>query len=77
MFSPGGMELPGRLPPVLLVNGLESETVWLNEKESTSRALPVTPFSFPISRWVNEYSTESRTMGRNGESTVSNRITRF
>src|SRR4051794_31823508 len=76
LFSPT-RDVLGRLPPVAFVNGFDSDAVWRRVNEATSHALPFAPFSLAIRRWVSEYSTESRTMGRNGESTVSKRMTRF
>src|SRR5512144_3202066 len=72
----GSKDDPGRLPPVVFVNGFESETVCRTVNDATSRGDAFSPVPLPIRRCVNEYSTESRTIGRNGESTVSKRITR-
>src|SRR5437762_13866539 len=75
LFCPGGTVVPGRLPPVEFVNGLESETLCRSENDRTSRADPPL-FSLPMSRCVSEYWTEFGTTGRNGVSTVSNRMMR-
>jgi hypothetical protein len=68
---------PESPPAVAEVNGRPSETDWVSENEATSRYDPPAPASRPIRRCVSEYSTESRTIGRNGESTVSKRMMRF
>src|SRR5258706_5849154 len=75
LLSPGGTGDPGRLPPVVLVKGLDSETLWRSEKESTSRELPLGPASLPMMRCVSAYCTESCTMGRAGVSTMSKGMT--
>src|SRR5437763_13904675 len=72
LLSPGGTDDPGRLPPVVLVKGLERETLWRSENDSTSRELPFGPASLPMMRCVSAYCTESCTMGRAGVSTMSN-----
>ena len=77
LFSaPGGTALPEVPPLVAVVNWLPSDTVWRSENDITSRGDEFGPDSRPIRRCVSEYSTECRTIGRNGVSTVSNRITR-
>ena len=59
-----------------MVNGVAERHRLRSENDSTSRDEPFAPASRPIRRCVSEYSTESRTIGRNGESTVSKRMMR-
>jgi hypothetical protein len=58
-------------------NGSDKATLCRSANDSTSRAFASGVASLPITRCVSEYSTESRTMGRNGVSTVSKRAISF